>query len=172
MAMVHAQRNGWMPEAKDLIIVNDLKGAVERLGTKEPAVFLWEKFMTASLVHAGQLRRVGEFNAGWPAFVVVARSAFLAEHPTAADLLLRVFRDQARGLMQKKSAPEMIAQRYGMTMEDATTWFSEVKWNLDGAIDKGMIRRVGEVLRDVGLLDATLTDEEATEMLLQQRPTK
>ncbi|MCB0770360.1 MAG: ABC transporter substrate-binding protein [Flavobacteriales bacterium] len=172
MAMVHARRNGWAPEPKDLIIVNDLKGAVERLGSKEPAVFLWEKYMTAALVRDGRLRRVGEFNPGWPAFVVVVRDAFLAEHPTGVDLLLRVFRDQARGLMQKKSAPEMIAQRYGMGLEDATTWFGEVKWNVDGAMDAGIIQRVGEVLHGVGLLDSTITAEAVAGMRAQLRPTK
>jgi ABC-type nitrate/sulfonate/bicarbonate transport system substrate-binding protein len=165
MAIVHAQRNGWVPAEKDFIIVNDLKGAEERLRTPEPCIFLWEKYMTASLVHGGVFRRVDELNTGWPAFLVVARDQFLAEHPAAVDLLLRVFRDQAKGLMEKKAAVDMVAQRYGMTAQDAKEWFSEVRWNLDGLVDPAMLREVGRVLHASGPLNDPIGAAEAAAMV-------
>jgi ABC-type nitrate/sulfonate/bicarbonate transport system substrate-binding protein len=153
MAMEHARQKGWVPSEEDFVVVNDLNGAVERLQATEPATFLWEKSITAALVNAGKLRRVEEINAGWPAFVVVARDALLAEHAAQVHILLRVFRDQARGLMQKKTAPEMVAQRYVMSAEDAGGWFQAVRWNMDGKVDLEPLEKVAEVLADTGMLE-------------------
>lgn len=165
MAMEHARQKGWTPTEKDLVVVNDLNGAVERLQAPEPAVFLWEKSMTTALVNAGKLRRVEEFNGGWPAFVVVARDAFLAEHAVQVDLLLRVFRDQARGLMQKKTAPEMVSQRYGMSVEEAREWFRVVRWSLDGKVDLDALEKVVNVLAGTGMLERPIGPSELEAMV-------
>ena len=169
MAMEHARQKGWTPAEKDFVVVNDLNGAVERLQATEPATFLWEKSITAALVNAGKLRRVEEFDAGWPAFVVVASDAFLAEHSTKIDVLLRVFRDQARGLMQKKTAPEMVAHRYGMSAEDALEWFRTVRWNMDGKVDLGALEKVAQVLAGTGMLEHPI-DRQKLEALVWSAP--
>ena len=146
MSLAYAKAHGWEPNEKDFIIVNDLAGAVKRLQEPEPAVFLWEKFMTASHVHAGTFRRVDEYRPDWPCFVVVARNEVLEEHGDAVQRLLKVVRDQARGLMEKKSAPEMVAQRYGMTLGDAREWFGGVRWNLGTAVGPNPFGEVIEAL--------------------------
>ena len=153
MSLAYAKAHGWEPNEKDFIIVNDLAGAVKRLQEPEPAVFLWEKFMTASHVHAGTFRRVDEYRPEWPCFVVVARNEVLEEHGDAVQRLLKVVRDQARGLMEKKSAPDMIAQRYGMTVADAKEWFGGVRWNVDGTMDPARLSPVLETLVRSGSLD-------------------
>lgn len=152
MALAYAKEHGWEPTEKDFIIVHDLAGAVKRLQDPEPAVFLWEKFITASHVHAGTLRRVDEYRPSWPCFVVVARQDILEEHGDAVDRLLKVVRDQARGLMEKKSAPDMIAQRFGMTVTDAKEWFGGVKWNVDGKMGGEVLGQVARTLQDQGSL--------------------
>ena len=139
------------------------------MSVTEPATFLWEKSITAALVNAGKLRRVEEFDAGWPAFVVVASDAFLAEHSTKIDVLLRVFRDQARGLMQKKTAPEMVAHRYGMSAEDALEWFRTVRWNMDGKVDLGALEKVAQVLAGTGMLEHPI-DRQKLEALVWSAP--
>ena len=153
MSLAYAKTHGWDPTEKDFIIVNDLAGAVKRLQEPEPAVFLWEKFITASHVHAGTLRRVDEYRPSWPCFVVVARNEVLEEYGDAVQRLLKVVRDQARGLMEKKSAPEMVAQRYGMTLADAKEWFTSVRWNTGGVLDPKDLLVVAETLFSVGMAD-------------------
>ena len=153
MSLAYAKTHGWDPTEKDFIIVNDLAGAVKRLQEPEPAVFLWEKFITASHVHAGTLRRVDEYRPSWPCFVVVARNEVLEEYGDAVQRLLKVVRDQARGLMEKKSAPEMVAQRYGMTLADAKEWFTSVRWNTGGVLDPKDLLVVAETLLSVGMAD-------------------
>ncbi len=147
MSLAFAKAHGWEPTEKDFIVVNDLAGAVKRLQEPDPAVFLWEKFITASHVHTGALRRVDEYRPNWPCFVVVARNEVLEEHGDAIQRMLKVVRDQARGLMEKKSAPDMIAQRYGMTVADAKEWFGGVKWNVDGkAVEAGLTAVFGALV--------------------------
>ncbi|MBL0045168.1 MAG: ABC transporter substrate-binding protein [Flavobacteriales bacterium] len=153
MSLAYAKAHGWEPTEKDFIVVNDLAGAVKRLQEPEPAVFLWEKYITASHVHAGTLRRVDEYQPSWPCFVVVARNEVLEEHGDAVQRLLKVVRDQARGLMEKKSAPDMIAQRYGMTVADAKEWFTSVRWNTGGVLDPKDLLVVAETLFSVGMAD-------------------
>jgi sulfonate transport system substrate-binding protein len=160
MSLAYAKEHGWEPGEKDFIIVNDLAGAVKRLQEPGPAVFLWEKFITASHVHGGTLRRVDEYRPSWPCFVVVARNEVLAEHGDAVQRLLKVVRDQARGLMEKKSAPEMVAQRYGMTLVDAKEWFASVRWNVDGKVDVKAITSASDALAETGLLAGKRTTEE------------
>lgn len=151
-AMAYAQAHGWTPEESDLVVVNDLEGAVERLKGPEPIAFLWEKYTTKHLVDSGIFRRVDEYKAPWPSFVLVASEAILESNGIDVARLLRVIRDQAKGVMEKKSAPEMIAQRYRMSDQDARDWFSGVRWNLDGRMEDGMLARVATTLHEAGML--------------------
>lgn len=162
MSLAYAKAHGWEPAEKDFIIVNDLASAVNRLQELEPAVFLWEKFITASHVHAGTLRRVDEYRPNWPCFVVVARNEVLEEHGDAVQRLMKVVRDQARGLMEKKSAPEMVAQRYGMALGDAKEWFGEVRWNIDGKMAPDALSAVHDALVRSGIVDRHDTESGLT----------
>ncbi|HRD51581.1 MAG TPA: ABC transporter substrate-binding protein [Flavobacteriales bacterium] len=152
-AVSYAQAHGWTPTETDLFVVNDLEGAVERLKAADPIAFLWEKYTTKSHVDQGTFRCVDEHVSPWPSFVVVASEAILAEHPMEVQRLLKVIRDQAAGLMQKKTAPEMIAQRYKMSLEDARAWFSGVKWSADGKVDEAGLRTVCSSLVKAGIVE-------------------
>lgn len=165
MSLAYAREHDWEPTEKDFIIVHDLPGAVKRLQEPAPAVFLWEKFITASHVHAGALLRVDEYRPSWPCFVVVARNEVLEEHGEAVQRLMKVVRDQARGLMEKKSAPEMVAQRYGMALADAKEWYGGVKWNVDGKMDHGALLEVASCLHGAGPLNAMPSPEELSAVL-------
>jgi sulfonate transport system substrate-binding protein len=167
MSLAYAKEHGWEPAEKDFIIVNDLAGAVKRLQEPDPAVFLWEKFITASHVHGGTLRRVDEYRPSWPCFVVVARNEVLEEHGDAVQRLLKVVRDQARGLMEKKSAPEMVAQRYGMTLADGKEWFGGMRWNVDGKVDVKNLSAVTNMLFNSGMLEKQISENELVAALVK-----
>ena len=152
-ALSYARAHGWSVLDDQLIHVHDLAGAVERLQETGPATFLWEKYTTKPFVDAGKLRCVDEFRQEWPAFVIVARNAVLEEHAVLVDRLLKVIRDQAKGLMQKKAAPEMIAQRYGLELADATAWFEQVRWNTGSALEEASFLPVVAALVASGALD-------------------
>jgi ABC-type nitrate/sulfonate/bicarbonate transport system substrate-binding protein len=164
-AVAYAQAHGWTPKDSDLVVVNDLAGAVERLQATDRMAFLWEKFTAKPLVDAGTLRRVDEHRSPWPAFVVVATEAVLAEHPREVERVLKVIRDQARGLMEKKTAPEMVAQRYRMGSEDAREWFGGVRWNTDGRMDTAVLEGVVKALLDAGMVSDVKDVDGAIERL-------
>lgn len=159
-ALAYARSRGWSPTEQDLIVVNDLKGALARLKQAPPAAFLWEKFTTKPLVDAGTLRRVDEYRPSWPSFVIVATEAVLAQHPKEVQRLLKVIRDQVAGLMAKRTAPEMIAQRYKMGVDDARKWFGAVRWNTGTPVDKTMLRAVSDTLFDLGMLEHKATEDD------------
>jgi hypothetical protein len=111
---------------------------------------------------------VDEYRAPWPAFVLVARSSMLKEHGPLVDRLLKVVRDQASGLMSKKDAPAIIAQRYGLALDDASAWFGNVRWNCSGRIDPLTVAEVTTALHANGLLSEALDAEECSGRIIHQ----
>ena len=151
VAMGYAKKLGWQPQEKDFVVVHNLKNAVARLQEKEPLVFLWDAAMTSPFVDQGLLRRVDSYAPPWPCFVVVARESIIQEEAGAIRRALKVMHDQARGLMAKKQAPEMIAHRYGMSLAAAQEWFRTVRWNVDGNVDQQALAAVQDNLTTLGM---------------------
>lgn len=171
-AMSYAEQCGWKPTENDFIIINDLQGALDRMATGEPMVFLWEESTTASWVEQGVLRCVDTVRPAWPCFMVVARNEVLASSADAVRRLLRVLHDQARGLMEKKNVADNIAQRYSMSVETAAEWFSTVKWNTTGTVNTLALQAVSERLHSVGAIDHALTTAELAAMVMQVMPVR
>lgn len=165
-ALAFAQQQGWTPTEDQFIVANDLDGAIQALQGAEPATFLWERYTTKPFVDQGLLRCVGTYRNSWPAFVLVAREDVLAGQGQEVQRLVKIVRDQAAGLMQKKSAPEMIAHRYGLTVPDAREWFAEVRWNTDGNLDPEVFFEVAGSLRSADLLNEVPEQESITSRLI------
>jgi ABC-type nitrate/sulfonate/bicarbonate transport system substrate-binding protein len=166
VALAYAKAHGRALQESDLVVVNDLKGAEVSLEDAVPKAFLWEKFTTKHLVDSGAFRLVDEHRNPWPSFVVVATDAVLAEHPDKVLRVLKVIRDQAAGLMQKKAAPEVFAQRYKMSVADAREWFSGVRWNTGTALDPVALWGVVEALHASGAMAPLPERETALSALL------
>ncbi|MEX1131895.1 MAG: ABC transporter substrate-binding protein [Flavobacteriales bacterium] len=166
VAMAYAKAHGRDLQESDFVVVNDLKGAEARLKEPAPMAFLWEKYTTKHLVDSGIFRRVDEYRNPWPSFVIVASEAVLAEHSDKVQRLLKVINDQASGLMQKKTAPEVFAQRYNMPLEDAREWFGSVRWNTGSGLEPAGLWNVVSALHDTGALVQLPEQEEALRSLL------
>lgn len=150
-ALEYAREKGFSIAADDLLTVNDLKGAEASMAGPDPVAFLWERYTTKPLVDSGVFRLVDECRNTWPAFVIVASQAIVEAHGPALDRMLKVIRDQAKGLMSKRTAPEIVAHRYGLQVEDARTWFSETRWNTGTPLDRDLLRQVAERLIATGI---------------------
>jgi sulfonate transport system substrate-binding protein len=129
MAFVHARAQGWNVERLRLVTVGNLDGAVVAFAAGEADVFFWEKFMTKPLVDAGKFRRVGEFTAPWPAFVVCAASSLGAAQRAALARVVDAVLDEARALQARADAAHLIAARYGLTSADAGAWLKTTRWS-------------------------------------------
>jgi ABC-type nitrate/sulfonate/bicarbonate transport system substrate-binding protein len=129
MAFVHARTQGWPVDRLSLVTVGNLDGAVAAFQAGTADVFFWEKLMTKPLVDAGRFRRVGEFTAPWPAFVVCAARALDAAQRAALARAVAVALDAARALRARPDAAQLIAARYGLRAADVADWLGSVRWS-------------------------------------------
>jgi ABC-type nitrate/sulfonate/bicarbonate transport system substrate-binding protein len=129
MAFVHARTQGWPVDRLSLVTVGNLDGAVAAFQAGAADVFFWEKLMTKPLVDAGRFRRVGEFTAPWPAFVVCAARALDATQRAALGRAVGLALDAARALRARPDAAQLIAVRYGLRADDVADWLGTVRWS-------------------------------------------
>jgi len=139
MAVVHAQAQGWPVADLDFVTIGNLDGAVAAFAAGTADVFFWEKFMTQPLVDAGRFRRVGEFAAPWPAFVVCAADAADRAQRDALARALTLVLGEAGALRARPDAAAVIAARYGLAPSAVTQWLATTRWSA----------RVGVVSRDL-----------------------
>jgi hypothetical protein len=140
MAVLHARAQTWPIERLTLVTVGDLSGAVAAFAEDRADVFFWEKLMTKPLVDAGRFRRVGEFEAPWPAFVVCAADRLDADRRAALARAVALALDEARALRARPDAAQLIARRYGLRETDVVEWLATTRWS----------ERVGVSIEHVG----------------------
>lgn len=153
MAIVDAAQRGLEIEESQFVKVGNLEGAREALGKNEAELFMWEKFMTKPLVDAGEFRRIGESLTPWPCFMAATTEAFLSKNKLALRTLLEIAQQQAQKLMSDPSAPETIAERYGLLVEDAQEWFGETHWGQDFEMPEEALVKVITSLNNLGIID-------------------
>lgn len=152
MAFVHARTQGWPVNGLRLVTVGSLEGAVAAFTAGTADVFFWEKFMTKPLVDAGRFRRVGEFTAPWPAFVVCVGRAVDAERRAALDRALALVLDEARALRAQQDAGELIAARYGLKAADAREWLAATQWSARVGVSASDVAPACSALGALGVL--------------------
>lgn len=153
MAFVHAQSCGWPLEGLELVIVGHLEGAVEAFAKGAADVFFWEKFMTKPLVDAGRFRRVGEFRAPWPAFVLCVADGVDAPRRSALERALASVLEEARALRARADGgAALIAARYGLLANDVADWLATTRWSECVGIDGGDLATACAALDGLGVL--------------------
>jgi ABC-type nitrate/sulfonate/bicarbonate transport system substrate-binding protein len=160
MAFVHAREQGWPLDLK-LVLVRNLEGAVEAFATGAADVFFWEKFMTKPLVDDGRFRRVGDFTAPWPAFVVCASDAALARHGRALRALLAAVLERAAAFAASSAAAGQVAAGYGLEPGDAAAWLAATRWAARPAVERRAIEPGVDALRAASLVDAAFSADRA-----------
>jgi len=160
MAFVHARAQGWSVDRLRLVTVGNLDGAVDAFAGGRADVFFWEKFMTKPLVDAGKFRRVGEFTAPWPAFVVCAASSLDAAQRVALTRVVAAVLDEARALRAHPDAAQLIAARYGLTAADAGEWLKTTRWSSRVHVAPSDVAPACTALGALGLLPRVVTAAE------------
>lgn len=156
MAAVHAREQGWPADALDLVVVDNLQGAVDAFAGGEADVFFWEKFMTKPLVDTGRFRRVGEFAAPWPAFVVCASTTAIARYGSAIAVLVQRALIAAAELKARADAAAAIAARYGLERDDVAEWLAVTRWAVNVGVEPRALDPAIQGLRAVGLVPQDL----------------
>jgi sulfonate transport system substrate-binding protein len=156
MSFVHARDRGWPPAGIEFVVVGNLQGAIDAFDAGEADVFFWEKFMTKPVVDAGRFRRVGEFVAPWPAFVVCAApDALAAKGPAIAAVLRMAFAASAR-LAASVDGAARIASRYGLEVPDVHEWLAATRWATRPEIDAAHVAPAVAALHELDIVDRAL----------------
>ena len=158
MSFVHASEQGWSTDDLDFVVVGTLQGAIDAFANGKADVFFWEKFMTKPLVDSGRFRRVGEFVAPWPAFVVCASNAALAQRKPIGAVLSRAL-DAAADLESSQGSAAAIAQRYGLEPGDAREWLASTRWALRTGIGAEHLAPAVAQLTALGLIGADVVSQ-------------
>lgn len=153
MSFAHARAEGWPTDQLRFEVVGDLNGAIAAFEHGKADVFLWEKFMTKPIVDSGRFRRIGEFAAPWPAFVICASRQALRDKREAIGVLLKQVFPYAERLHAAPSAAARIADRYGLKLADAAQWLAATRWAPGPGIDPATIDEVADALVALGLLE-------------------
>ncbi len=153
MSYLLAEREGWPTGALSFQAVGAIDKLVEAVNEDPSAAFLWERTMTQPLVDEGQLRRIGEIPTPWPCFVLVLREDLMNSHGTVLRKALRIALRQANAFHRDPKAAEILSEKYGLTLADATAWLGTVKWPTEPPVDPFMLQEVGETLVRVGRLE-------------------
>jgi sulfonate transport system substrate-binding protein len=156
MSFVHAREHGWPTADLAFVVVGTLQGAIDAFATGAADVFFWEKFMTKPLVDSGRFRRVAEFVAPWPAFVVCASSAGLARGAELATVLRGAFAAAAE-VAASPDAPATIATRYGLEANDVHEWLRATRWASRPGIGVEHVAPAVAQLGALGLIGADTT---------------
>jgi sulfonate transport system substrate-binding protein len=161
MAYALADAEGWPTEQLQFEIVGSLGGAIEAFREGRADVFLWEKFMTKPIVDAGTFRRIGDFVAPWPAFVVCAAESTLERAPDALATVLAGVFEQAARLVRRPDAAALIAGRYGLAETDVLQWLQLTRWADAARIDVDAVAPATALLAKRGLIDASFRTKSA-----------
>lgn len=157
MAFVHARAKGWPVEQLAFVPVGNLAGAVDAFAAGNADVFFWEKFMTKPLVDAEQFRRVAEFTAPWPAFVVCVADAVAGEVRAAIMSAVALVLIEAQALRKAPEAAAVIAQRYGLAAADVAEWLTVTRWSSSVGVATDDLGPACAALGSLGVLPRALT---------------
>lgn len=128
MACVLAEQRGWSVDDLELVEVGSLDGAIEAFAEGRADVFLWERFMTQPVVDSGAFRRIGEFSAPWPGFVVCAADSTWREHRAIIEDLVDRVLARARTLIETPDAAARFAERYDLSEAIVEEWLAVTRW--------------------------------------------
>ena len=131
MAHVLADEIGVELDKSSFVVCGGIDGAVEALTAGAADVFLWERAMTAPLVRAGTIGRIGVQATPWPCFVVVRRADASDATVAALRTALRLAALEAARLAASPDLDETIVERYGLHPDDVAAWSATLRWTLD-----------------------------------------
>ena len=113
---------------------------------------MWEQFTTQPLVDNGEFRRVGVRKTLWPAFVIAVNETFLQQQADVVQTALGVIIQQSSALMQDINAVPLIAQRYGLQVEQVKQWFELTQWNTNFKCPEDAIEKAVNYLRRLEII--------------------
>jgi len=130
MAHVLADEVGVVLTESSFVVCGGIDGAVERLAAGAADVFLWERAMTAPLVRAGSIGRIGVQATPWPCFVAIRRADASPGSVAALRTALRLASLEAARLAASDGLAAIVTDRYGLHPDDVAAWLTTLRWSI------------------------------------------
>ncbi len=125
MAYVHAEQKNWNLETDlKFEVIEDLKGALEKLPNGNGDYFMWEKFTTKPFVDDNTLRLIGECPTPWPCFVIAVRNKILENEKESIKTILEIINKTTLNFKKTPSLAQLITERYDQKLEDVNPWLA------------------------------------------------
>ena len=153
MAFVDADQRGFSLQPEQLVIVNNIDGAIQALTDGTADVFMWEKFMTKPLVDKGIFRRIGECATPWSCFVIAVRNEFLDANKDLLKKMLAAINAVSQDFKSQPGVIGMIAAHYNLAEADTTDWLSTVTWASDSFVNTTELENIMDTLLRLGIVD-------------------
>jgi ABC-type nitrate/sulfonate/bicarbonate transport system substrate-binding protein len=128
MSLAMAIERGWPTSELEFEVVDNLPGAVAAFAAGRADVFLWEHFTTQPTVDQGDFRRVGDFIAPWPAWVLCAQQDVWRERRPEIEALFSSVCACAARLAAAEDSAALIAERYGLELPAVQEWLGKTRW--------------------------------------------
>jgi hypothetical protein len=150
MAMIHAKQRSFEILPEQFQIVQSLHGGLDALTHLESDIFYWEKFMTRPFVKSGQLKMVGEFQAPWSGFLIVASNNALREKETRIKAMLDSMIPACIEFKENHTSLRQLRNRFEMTEQEAISWLDDTIWNNTYVIDMTSLENARTALSAIG----------------------
>jgi sulfonate transport system substrate-binding protein len=156
MASVLARERGWKPP--NFKVSQDFTGLLSDLKSGEIKAFLWEHYTTRPWEVTGELRFAGDVATPWGCFCAVVVhpqvSIDLSSVRTALEAVFvagQAFEENAGG-----EAVKRVMSMSGMTLEDARSWHSAVRYARVGeTMSDSELELARNTVRDAHVIDPT-----------------
>lgn len=152
MAFVNAQNNNWNTENLEFEIANTIDGAVQALTSGKADYFMWERFMTKSLVDKGIFRRIADCPTPWPCFVIAVTNEVLEKHPQTISRILEIINATTSEFKEIPSIDRTLASKFDQKIEDINEWLSLTKWSQKPLQEK-VLNKIQNQLFDLKIID-------------------
>ncbi len=160
MPIVHAMMKDKSIQEQQFLEIKDILGGIQSLQSKAADVFYWEKFTTKPHVENGELKRIGEFVSPWPCFMIAATNNVIQRKPEVLNDLLKVIYRANTYFMNLSNAPDLVSERYGLTIKDASRWYHGTEWSVNGWVSDKMLEGVLFSLTEAGIIDKKVHPKE------------
>lgn len=151
MPLIHSEILGKKLDDHQFKVIHHLEEGIASL-KDDCDYFYWEKWMTLPFVQSGQCKKIGEFNAPWSSFLVVASERCINTYPHELLDMLDIIEDQVKIFLADSHTPLEISKQFQLSEQNASEWLSEQKWHHNqNIIDKNEIERALQSLQRVGI---------------------
>ncbi|MEY2764476.1 MAG: hypothetical protein RLZZ205_900 [Bacteroidota bacterium] len=128
MPLIHSEILGKKLADHQFKVIHHLQDGILSL-QNDCDYFYWEKWMTLPFVQNGQCKKIGEFNAPWSSFLVVASERCINAYSTELLHILAIIEEQVKDFLKDENTALEISKQFQLSEQNASEWLSQQNWH-------------------------------------------